>query len=282
MKSELIVAVASGKGGTGKTSLTVNLALSLRHVQVLDCDVEEPNAQLLLHPAQTKTEPVYTAVPKVDEALCTYCGDCSKFCRYNALLTLKDKILVFPELCHSCGGCMIVCPTKAISEEKHQIGKITFGTVDDLTVVWGELTVGKPLSVPIIKAVKQQIDKTRDVIIDSPPGTSCSFVETVRDCDFCVLVTEPTPFGLYDLKIAVSVLRKMAVPFGVVVNRAGVGDRKIYDYCARENIRILLEIPFERRIAELYSRGVPFCKELPGWVDKFEVLYSKIKVLAKK
>jgi MinD superfamily P-loop ATPase len=276
---ELIVAVASGKGGTGKTSFAVNFALSLGRVQVLDCDVEEPNAQVLLHTTQLRTEAVYTAIPKVDEALCNYCGDCSKFCRYNALLTLKDKILIFPELCHSCGGCIMVCPKKAISEEKHQIGTLTFGAINGLALVWGELTVGKPLAVPIIKAVKQHLDRTCDVIVDSPPGTSCSFVETVRGCDFCVLVTEPTPFGLHDLSIAVAVLRKMAVPFGVIVNRAGVGDRKVYDFCQKENIPILLEIPYDRRIAELYSRGIPFSLEMPGWTEKFRVLYGKIKEL---
>lgn len=274
------MAVASGKGGTGKTSFAVNLAVSLDRVQVLDCDVEEPNAQVLLHTSQLRTEPVFNAIPKVDEALCTYCGDCSKFCRYNALLTLKDKILVFPELCHSCGGCMMVCPQKAISKENHQIGTLTFGAADDLTLVWGELVVGKPLAVPVIKAVKQHLDRTHDVIVDSPPGTSCSFVETVRGCDFCVLVTEPTPFGLHDLSIAVAVLRKMSLPFGVVVNRAGIGDRKVYDFCQKENIPVLLEIPYDRRIAELYSRGIPFSREMSGWQEQFRAIYGKIKELA--
>lgn len=273
----MIVAVASGKGGTGKTSLTVNLALSLSRVQVLDCDVEEPNAHILLKPDQVKTEPVYTAVPKVNEALCTYCGDCSKFCRYNALLTLKDKILVFPELCHSCGGCTLVCPQKAIQEEKHQIGTLNYAQKGDLTLVWGELTVGKPLAVPIIKKVKNQTDSTCTVLLDSPPGTSCSFVETVSDCDFCILVTEPTPFGLYDLQIAVEVLKKIGVPFGVVINRAGIGDHKVYDYCKNQNIPILLEIPYDRRIAELYSKGIPFSKELHEWTNKFKMLHKKIE-----
>ena len=275
----MFVAVASGKGGTGKTSLTVNLALSLSRVQVLDCDVEEPNAHVLLQPTQPRTEPVFTAVPKVNEALCTYCGDCSKFCRYNALLTLKDRILVFPELCHSCGGCMLICPQKAISEEKHQIGALNYASAGDINLVWGELTVGKPLAVPIIKAVKKQADRTRNVLVDSPPGTSCSFVETVSGCDFCVLVTEPTPFGLHDLQIAVEVLKKIALPFGVVVNRAGIGDHKVYDYCKNQNIPILLEIPYDRKIAELYSKGVPFSKELPGWSNKFKMLHQKIEEL---
>jgi MinD superfamily P-loop ATPase len=149
-----------------------------------------------------------------------------------------------------------------------------------LTLVYGELAVGKPMAVPVIKAVKKQIDKTRAVIIDCPPGTSCPLVESVRRSDFCVLVTEPTPFGLHDLKIAVSVLRKMSIPFGVVINRAGIGDKKVYDYCGKEDIHILMEIPYERRIAELYSKGIPFSKEIPEWTDKFQMLYSKIKVLA--
>lgn len=278
----MIVAFASGKGGTGKTTLAVNVALSLSSVQFLDCDVEEPNAHLLLHPTQLRTEPIYTAVPKIDEMLCVYCGDCSKFCRYNALFTTKDKILVFPELCHSCGGCIIACPKKAISEEKYQIGTLNFGSINDLSLVYGELTIGNPMAVPVIKAVKQEIDKSKNVIIDSPPGTSCSFVETVRDSDFCVLVTEPTPFGLHDLKIAVQVLRRIKVPFGVVVNRAGIGDTKVYDYCAREDIRILLEVPYDRRIAELYSEGIPFSIKMPEWKDKFQMLCDKIKVLAKR
>jgi MinD superfamily P-loop ATPase len=278
----VIVAFASGKGGTGKTTLAVNVALSLSSVQVLDCDVEEPNAHILLHPTQLRTEPIYTAVPKINETLCVYCGDCSKFCRYNALFTTKDKILVFPALCHSCGGCIIACPKKAISEEKYQIGNLNFGSINDLSLVYGELTIGNPMAVPVIKAVKQKIDKSKNVIIDSPPGTSCSFVETVRDSDFCVLVTEPTPFGLHDLKIAVQVLRRIKVPFGVVVNRACIGDTKVYDYCAREDIRILLEVPYDRRIAELYSEGIPFSIKMPEWKDKFQMLCDKIKVLAKK
>ncbi len=274
----VIVAVASGKGGTGKTSLAVNLALSLGCVQFLDCDVEEPNAHVLLQPTPLRTEPVYTAIPKINDALCVYCGDCSKFCRYNALFTLKNQVLVFPELCHSCGGCMIVCPKNAITEDPHQIGTLKFGAAaNDVVLVYGELAVGKPMAVPVIKAVKKQIDSTRDVILDSPPGTSCPFVETVRDADFCILVTEPTPFGLHDLKMAVEALRKLSVPLGVVVNRAGVGDKKVYAYCAQEGIPVLLEVPYDRKIAELYSKGVPFCLELPQWKPKLHALFSQIR-----
>jgi MinD superfamily P-loop ATPase len=278
----MIVTVASGKGGTGKTSVAVNMSLSVGNVQLLDCDVEEPNAYLLLHPDLQKTEPVYTLIPLVNKELCSYCGECSKFCQYNAIFATSDKILVFPELCHSCGGCALVCPKKALSWEKHRIGALKFGKVGDLALVYGELEIGKPLAVPIIKAVKNQIRAGKDVILDSPPGTSCPFVETVRGSDFCILVTEPTPFGLHDLKIAVQVLKKMAVPFGVVVNRAGVGDNKVYDYCREENIRVLLEIPYQREIAELYSKGVPFILEMPEWVEKFQALYCEIKELVGK
>jgi MinD superfamily P-loop ATPase len=276
----MIVSVASGKGGTGKTSVAVNMALSVGNVQLLDCDVEEPNAHLLLHPEMTKKEAVYTSIPKVDRNLCNTCGECTKFCQFNAIFVAPEKILVFPDLCSSCGGCAIVCPRKAITWEKHKIGTLNFGATDGVTLVYGELDVSKPLAVPVIKAVKKQIKEAETVILDSPPGTSCPFVETVSGSDFCLLVTEPTPFGLYDLKIAVEVLRKIGIPFGVAVNRAGVGDKKVYEYCNKEGIRILLEIPYERKIAELYSKGVPFSLEMPEWADKFQMLYSEIKGLA--
>lgn len=277
----MIVSVASGKGGTGKTSVAVNMALSVGNVQFLDCDVEEPNAHLLLHPKLRRVEPVVSFVPAVNEELCDHCGVCSKFCQYNALFTSPEKVLVFPELCHSCGGCAIVCPKRAISLEQNRIGFLKFGEVDDLSLVYGELEVGKPLAVPVIKAVKKQMKKGGNVILDASPGASCSFVETVRGSDFCVLVTEPTPFGLHDLKIAVQVLRSMSVPFGVVINRAGLGDRKVYDYCKEEGVRILMEIPYHRRIAELYSRGIPFSAEMPEWITKFCELYDKVKEAVK-
>jgi len=278
----MIVSVASGKGGTGKTSVAVNLALSVGNVQLLDCDVEEPNAYLLLHPEMTKKEAVYTLIPKVDRTLCNTCGECTKFCQFNAIFVASENILVFPDLCSSCGGCAMICPRKAITWEKHKIGTLNFGATDGVAIVYGELKVGKPMAVPVIKAVKKQIKEGGNVILDSPPGTSCPFVETVSGSDFCILVTEPTPFGLHDLKIAVEVLRKVNIPFGVVVNRADMGDKKVYEYCGKESIRILLEIPYERRIAELYSKGIPFSSEMPEWVDKFQMLYSKIKGLAKK
>jgi MinD superfamily P-loop ATPase len=278
----LIVAVASGKGGTGKTSVAVNMALSVGDVQLLDCDVEEPNAHLLLHPNFGRMEFVHTLVPFVDEELCNHCGECSRFCQYNALFTSSEKVLVFSELCHSCVGCALVCPKKAITAKKHRIGKLKFGSVGDLELVYGELEIGKPMAVPVIKAVKCQIKEEKNVILDSPPGASCPFIETVRASDFCVLVTEPTPFGLHDLKISVQVLRRIAIPFGVVINRADIGDMKVHEYCRAENISILLKIPYKRRIAELYSRGVPFSSEMVEWKAKFQTLYNEIRRLVGK
>jgi MinD superfamily P-loop ATPase len=273
----MIVSIASGKGGTGKTTVAVNLTLALGNAQILDCDVEEPNAYLLLKPKVNQVKPVYVSIPRINEELCNHCGKCAEFCQYNALFMGPDKALVFPELCHNCGGCAIICPNHAIIEEKHQIGRIMMGVSGGAEVVYGELEVGEPMPVPIIREVKRQIDPTRNVILDSPPGTSCPVIETVRGSNFCILVTEPTPFGLHDLRIAIQVLKNMKIPFGVVVNRAGVGDKKVYEYCEEENTPILLEIPFQRRIAELYSRGIPFSLKMPEWKEKFQTLFSEIK-----
>jgi len=273
----MIITVASGKGGTGKTTVAVNLALSLENVQLLDCDVEEPNSHILLHPEIIEIEPVYTKVPVVSEELCNYCGKCSKFCAYNALFVAPKTVMVFPELCHSCGGCALVCPKKAITETERQIGVIKKGEADDVEIVYGELNVGEAMAVPLIKAVKNQIKSNKNVIIDAPPGTACSLVASVHKTDYCILVTEPTPFGLHDLKITVQVLKDLGVSMGVVINRAGLGDRKVYEYCKKENIPLLMEIPFSKKIAELYSRGVPFVTEMPEWKEKFLEVQNRIK-----
>jgi len=273
----MIITVASGKGGTGKTTVAVNLALSLENVQLLDCDVEEPNSHILLHPEIIEIEPVYTKVPVVSEELCNYCGKCSKFCAYNALFVAPKTVMVFPELCHSCGGCALVCPKKAITETERQIGVIKKGEADDVEIVYGELNVGEAMAVPLIKAVKNQIKSNKNVIIDAPPGTACSLVASVHKTDYCILVTEPTPFGLHDLKITVQVLKDLRVPMGVLINRAGLGDRKVYEYCKKENIPLLMEIPFSKKIAELYSRGVPFVTEMPEWKEKFLEVQNRIK-----
>jgi MinD superfamily P-loop ATPase len=273
----LIITVASGKGGTGKTTVAVNMALSLENVQLLDCDVEEPNSHILLHPQINEIEPVYTKVPVVSEELCNYCGKCSKFCAYNALFVAPKTVMVFPELCHSCGGCTLVCPKKAITEKDRQIGVLKKGEAEGVEIVYGELNVGEAMAVPLIRAVKNKIKNNKNVIIDAPPGTACSLVASVHKTDYCILVTEPTPFGLHDLKITVQVLKELGVPMGIVINRAGLGDRKVYEYCKKENIPLLMEIPFSKKIAELYSRGVPFVAEMPEWKEKFLEVRDKIE-----
>jgi MinD superfamily P-loop ATPase len=270
------IAVASGKGGTGKTSVAVNLALSMGKVQVLDCDVEEPNVHILLRPKVGETFPVKLLVPKILEELCDYCGECAKFCQFNALFVAGETAMVFPELCHSCGGCAIVCPRDAIVEEPRQIGTVIKSKAGDIDLVYGEINVGEALAVPIIAAVKDHIDEKRMVILDSAPGSACPLVETVHGVDFCLLVTEPTPFGLHDLEVAVEVVQILDIPMGVLVNFAGIGDRGVYDYCEAQGIPIMMEIPFDRRIAELYSRGVPFVEEMPEWRQKFIDLVDQI------
>ena len=278
----MIVSVASGKGGTGKTSVAVNMALSIGNLQLLDCDVEEPNDHIFLKPKISSVQPVTVSVPIVNETLCDRCRKCADFCQYNALFVGSDEVLVFPDLCHSCGGCALVCPEEAISEVPHKIGTLKLGTNGNVELVYGELEVQKPMAVPIIKEVKRRIKRDKDAILDSPPGTSCPVIQTVKNSDFCILVSEPTPFGLHDLKIILQVLESMEIPSGVIVNRAGVGDKKIYEFCRGKNIPILLEIPYDKRIAELYSRGIPFSQEMPEWRAKFIALFKTIRGLAKE
>ena len=274
----MILSVASGKGGTGKTTVAVNLALSMeRKVQILDCDVEEPNVHVLLKPEVTERRPVYIKIPKVNENLCSHCGECAKFCQFNAILALPTEVIVFPELCHGCGGCKVVCPSNAIVEEDKEVGEVVRGFSDGIEVVYGILKIGEPMPVPVIREVKRYLDKEKDVIIDAPPGTSCPLVHSVYGSDFVILVAESTPFGLHDLRITVDVLRQMKIPFGVVVNFKGIGDEGVYEYCKREDIPIILEIPFSREIAELYSRGIPFVETLEGWKARFRELTKRIE-----
>jgi len=273
----LKIAVASGKGGTGKTSVAVNLALSLGKVQVIDCDVEEPNVHILLRPKVEEKIPVELFVPRIIEDSCDYCGECARFCQYNALFVVGDTAMVFPELCHSCGGCSIFCPRNAIVEEPRQIGMVLKGVAGDIDLVYGEINVGEPLAVPVISAVKKHMKGNSTVILDAPPGTACPVVETIDGADFCLLVTEPTPFGLHDLQVAVEVVRELQLPLGVIVNFAGIGDRGVYDFCKRREIPILMEIPFDRRIAELYSKGTPFVTAIPDWKKRFTDLVDTIE-----
>jgi MinD superfamily P-loop ATPase len=275
----MIISVASGKGGTGKTTVAVNLALSLSKVQLLDCDVEEPNAHLLLNPQIMETYPVHIPVPRINEERCDHCGKCSEFCQYHALVVTKDMVLTFPELCHGCGGCSLVCPRKAITEVGREIGVVKRGNTNGVDLVYGELRVSEPMATPLIREVKRKAATDRTVIVDAPPGTSCPVIAAVHGSDFCLLVTEPTPFGIHNLHIMVKVLREIGMPLGVVVNFHGIGDTRIHDYCERAGIPILLQIPFNRRIAELYSRGTPFITEMPVWRKRFQRLLSRMEEL---
>ncbi len=279
----MIISVASGKGGTGKTLVATSLALSLKdreRVQLLDCDVEEPNDHILLKPKIAGSEPVLISVPKVDETKCTYCGKCAQVCVYHAIAVLGEHVLTFPQLCHGCGACSYLCPEKAISEEGREIGIIEMGQSDGVAFVHGKLTIGEAMAPPVIRKVKEKTNHDGIAIIDVPPGTSCPVVEAIKGSDFCLLVTEPTPFGLNDLILAVETVRELGIPIGVVLNRAGVGDGKVEEYCSRENIPVLLTIPLDTQIARLYSRGITLVEGMPEWKERFVALFEGIREIA--
>lgn len=272
----LKIAVASGKGGTGKTLVAINLALAVGADQLLDCDVEEPNDHIFLNPVNNLSEKVEILVPEIDESKCSYCRKCAEFCQYNALFVVGMTAMVFNELCHSCGGCKLICPEQAIIETQREIGEILIGEAQGIELVYGTLNVGEALAVPMISAVKGKSKSEGLVILDSPPGSACPVVESVLGSDYCIMVTEPTPFGLHDLKVAVEVVRQLDIPMGVLVNFAGIGDREVYDFCEETGIPIIMEIPYDRRIAELYSRGIPFTVEMPEWRQRFQRLLKKL------
>ena len=275
----MIISVASGKGGTGKTLVATSLALSLKgreNVQLLDCDVEEPNAHLFLKPQLSGSEHVCIPVPKLDEDRCTYCGKCAQVCAFNAIAVLGKHVLVFPELCHGCGACSHLCPEKAISEEDRESGIVEWGHSDGVDFVHGKLTVGEAMPSPVIRKVKERANPDGIVIIDVPPGTSCPVVDAVKDSDFCLLVTEPTPFGLNDLILAVETVRELSIPCGVILNRTGIGDARVEEYCREENIPILLTIRLDTEIARLYSQGVTLADGMPQWERSFVALFERI------
>jgi MinD superfamily P-loop ATPase len=249
------LAIASGKGGTGKTTLAVALANLLPECWLLDADVEEPNAKLFINCTEQNRQPVMLPVPQVETSLCTACGECVRFCRFNALALVGGKIMVFGELCHGCGGCTIVCPTQAISEHPTHIGDIALFTADGFTLAEGRMNIGRVGAPLVIRRLLSTANNNQHTIIDCPPGTSCNMVTAVRDADFTLLVTEATPFGLQDLTLAVNTLRLLGKKFAVVVNRADLGDDRVRKYCADENIKLLLEIPYSRTIAEAIASG---------------------------
>ena len=275
----MIISIASGKGGTGKTLVATSLALSLKdtcRVQLLDCDVEEPNDHIFLKPVIAGNMSVSIPIPKVYEDKCTYCGKCAQVCAYHAIAVFREQVLTFPQLCHGCGACSYLCPEKAIAEEEKEMGVVEWGHSQGVEFAHGKLTIGEAMPSPVIRKVKECANHDGTVIIDVPPGTSCPVVEAVKGSDFCLLVTEPTPFGLNDLVLAVETVRELNIPCGVVINRAGIGDAKVAEYCLRENIPVMLTVPLDTEIARLYSRGVALVDGMPGWKKDFIRLFDKI------
>jgi MinD superfamily P-loop ATPase len=279
------IAIASGKGGTGKTTVAVNLACVLadsgQTVQYLDCDVEAPNGHIFLNPRITATEPVGIPMPVVDERQCTGCRRCAEVCQYHAIAVLK-RPLVFPELCHGCGGCALACPEGAIREEDRPIGTVEAGAGGGAAFVQGRLNVGEPMAPPLIRAVKKKAIADGVVIMDAPPGTSCPAVTAVRDAGYVVLVTEPTPFGLHDLRLAVEMVRELGVRHGVVINRSDCGDRRVHEFCEKEGVPVLSELPDDRRVAEAYSRGQLAVNVLPEWSERIRQLWTRVEDEAKR
>ncbi|MEA3223167.1 MAG: ATP-binding protein [Thermodesulfobacteriota bacterium] len=278
-----IVAIASGKGGTGKTTVATNLAkaasLLAHNVTYLDCDVEEPNGHLFLKPEMTKSSSIGVSIPKVDDEKCTYCGLCADICQYSAIICVKDKVLTFPELCHACGGCARVCPTDAITEVDRTIGIIEEGFSGGIRFVHGKIQIGEIMSPPLIKAVRGTANNEDLCIIDAPPGTSCPVITSISDADFVLLVTEPTPFGLNDLGLAIDTVRQLGLPHAVVVNRSDPDNKIVRDFCKNKGVDIIAEIPDDRRIAEAYSQGEIIITALPEYKEIFIELFKDIKRL---
>jgi len=274
----MIISVASGKGGTGKTTVATSLAAVLgSRAQLLDCDVEEPNCHILIKPVLNSHESVTIPIPVVDMDACTLCGKCGEVCRFSAVVVIGDQVLTFPELCHGCGGCSLLCPAKAITEGTRELGVIETGLAGPVRFSHGILDVGEAMSPPLIRAVKTKVDPEKITIIDAPPGASCPVINTVMGSDFIILVTEPTPFGLHDLRIAVDAVSKLRIPLGVVLNRSDIGDGEVGKFCAQKGIPVLAEIPHDRQIAEGYARGDLLVTSAPQYIQVFLRLFQRIR-----
>jgi MinD superfamily P-loop ATPase len=283
----MIVSVASGKGGTGKTTVAASLATSWDGpVLGVDLDVEEPNLHLFLHPVIAASEIAYMAVPTVEEAKCTYCGACSELCQFKAISVFNQVMLTFPEMCHGCGGCMAVCPEKAVSASRRELGEISWGRAGGIGFLAGRLRIGEAMSPPLMRLVKGRLGQMLaaergDAIIDAPPGVSCPAVNAVMDSDVILLVTEPTPFGVYDFQLAWEAFMPLGIPMGAVINRAGLGNQAIYRFCQEKGLPILAEIPYDRAIAEAYARGRIIADLSRGFKQTFVTLRDNIRDLAK-
>ena len=278
------IAITSGKGGTGKTTVATNLVWTIASlgdkVLYVDCDVEEPNGHIFLKPRIDTTRNATMDYPVVDEKTCISCGKCGEICQFKAIILLGEKPLVFPEMCHACGGCMLVCPVDAITYKKREIGVIEIGRSNGVGFVHGRLHVGQVMSPPLIRQVKDLIYEDEVVVVDSPPGTSCPVIESIRGADYVLLVTEPTPFGLNDFKLAVKVVEKLDIPYGVFINRSDVGNQNMVKFCEKNRIPILSSLADDRRIAEAYSNGIIASEAFPEICKLFSVLYSKLKKVA--
>ncbi|NQV31089.1 MAG: 4Fe-4S binding protein [Phycisphaeraceae bacterium] len=276
------IAIGSGKGGTGKTTVAVALALAATEsVQYLDCDVEEPNGHIFLKPAMKDKWPVSLPVPCVDSTLCDGCGTCDRVCQFNAIISLAKTVMVFPELCHGCGGCSLACPTGALSEIDYEIGCVEKGMAESIEFVQGCLTVGHAMSPPVIRAVKREADDQRLTVIDCPPGTSCPFIAGVKGSDAVILVTEPTPFGLHDLTLAVETVRQLGIRFGVIVNRVHDPNNNITAYCEAQGIGVLMQISERRSVAVAYSRGDSLFSAAPELKPQFQRVLEQAVCMAK-
>ncbi len=284
------IAVASGKGGTGKTTVAASLALSLaadlasvgptpNPPLLLDCDVEAPNAHLFLKPVFQRRQQVGILIPQVDEIKCSHCGKCAEVCQYHAIAVLGKKVMIFPQLCHGCGSCTLICPEGAISEALEVMGVLESGPADSgIAFARGVLNVGEPMAVPVIRQLKKWATPkpAQVVIVDASPGTSCPVVESVRGADFLLLVTEPTPFGLHDLRLAAQVGRELKLPMGVVINRDGIGDSGVDEFCQAEELPILLRIPYERAIAEGIAQGRTLIDIHPEYAERLRKMFERI------
>jgi MinD superfamily P-loop ATPase len=274
------IAIASGKGGTGKTTVATNLAWTAARkglrVVYADCDVEEPNGHLFLKPEITGKRDVTQFIPEVDAGKCSLCGLCGQICQFSAIAPMGGKVLVFADLCHACGGCMLVCPTKAIHEKPIVLGVVESGRCGPLEFVQGRLNVGALRSSPVIHEVKASLPESDLQILDAPPGTSCPVVETIRGADFVVLVTEPTPFGLHDLKLAVEMVKALKIKCGVVINRALPGRAEVRQFCVQARLPVLAEIPEDMSVAHAYSEGKLVVEALPDYRHIFAQLLREI------
>lgn len=280
------IAIASGKGGTGKTTLAVNLSTYLAEEEVVvlsDLDVEEPNSGLFIQADLLHEEDKYKMVPEWKEDQCTLCGICQKACNFHAVIQLGTMIMVFPELCHGCHACSELCPAGALPMVSKKMGTLKQFQKENIHFIESRLDIGEEQAVPLIKQSHKYVDQKFPGelvrIYDSPPGTSCPVIEAVRDVDFVILVTEPTPFGLHDLKLAVETMKELGKDFGVVVNRYGIGNNDVLDYCENESIPLLAKIPNSRQIAELYSQGKLLYKELPEIKQELDKIIAYLRSL---